>query len=87
VMRLPAGAWSGPIRSAYGLHLVWVHESVPGEPPQLADVRNRLTLELAEERREARLAAWLRDLRRRYEVRIELPEPPGLSSWQEEVSR
>jgi parvulin-like peptidyl-prolyl cis-trans isomerase-like protein len=87
VMRLPAGAWSGPVRSAYGLHLVWVHESVPGEPPDLADVRSRLALELAEERREARLAAWLRDLRLRYEVRIELPEPPGLSSRREEVSR
>jgi hypothetical protein len=75
VMRFPAGVWSGPVRSAYGLHLVWVHESLPGEPPQLADVRSRLTLELANERQEARLAAYLRDLRRRYEVRIELPEP------------
>ena len=73
VMRLPAGVWSGPVRSAYGLHLVWVHESLPGEPPQLADVRGRLTLELAHERQEARLAAYLRDLRRRYEVRVELP--------------
>jgi hypothetical protein len=75
VMRLPVGAWSGPVRSAYGLHLVWVHESVPGEPPQLADVRSRLVLELAHERQEARLAAYLRDARRRHVVRIELPEP------------
>lgn len=75
VMRLPVGAWSGPVRSAYGLHLVWVHESVPGEPPRLADVRSRLVLELAHERQEARLAAWLRDARRRHAVRIELPEP------------
>jgi hypothetical protein len=75
VMRLPVGAWSGPIRSAYGLHLVWVHESVPGEPPQLADVRSRVVLELAHKRQEARLAAWLRDARRRHAVRIDLPEP------------
>jgi parvulin-like peptidyl-prolyl isomerase len=75
VMRLPVGAWSGPVRSAYGLHLVWVHESVPGEPPRLADVRSRLVLELAHERQEARLAAWLRDARRRHAVHIELPEP------------
>jgi|SRR6185295_2338166 len=87
VMRLPVGAWSGPVRSAYGLHLVWVHESRPGEPPALADVRSRLALGLAHERQEARLAAYLRDLRRRYEVRIELPEPPGLSPRGEEVSR
>jgi hypothetical protein len=63
------------VRSAYGLHLVWVHESLPGEPPQLADVRSRLALELANERQEARLAAYLRDLRRRYRLRVELPEP------------
>jgi hypothetical protein len=82
VMRLPAGVWSGPVRSAYGLHLVWVHESLPGEPPRLADVRSRLALELAHERQEARLAAYLRDMRRRYTVRVELP-----AAARQEVSR
>jgi len=61
------------VRSAYGLHLVWVHESLPGEPPRLADVRGRLALELAHERQEARLTAYLRDVRRRYTVKVELP--------------
>ena len=70
-MALPENVWSGPLRSAYGLHLVWVHEIVPGEPPQLADVRSRLALELAHERQEARLAEFLSAMRRRYEVRIE----------------
>ena len=70
-MALPEGVWSGPLRSAYGLHLVWVHEIVPGEPPRLADVRSQLALELAHERQEARLAAFLSALRRRYEVRIQ----------------
>jgi hypothetical protein len=86
VLRLQPGAWTGPVRSAYGLHLVWVHESLPGEPPQLADIRSRLALGLADERREARLGAYLRDMRRRYEVRIELPEPPGMAP-RKEVSR
>ncbi|HET9766992.1 MAG TPA: peptidylprolyl isomerase, partial [Thermoanaerobaculia bacterium] len=75
VMRLPVGSWSGPVRSAYGLHLVWIHASEPGEPPRLADVRSQLSLELAQERQEERLAAFVRDLRRRYRVRIELPAP------------
>jgi parvulin-like peptidyl-prolyl cis-trans isomerase-like protein len=87
VMRLPAGEWSGPVRSAYGLHLVWVHERLPGEPPRLADVRSRLALELAHERQEARLAAYLREMRRRYEVRVELPESSERSSRREEASR
>lgn len=84
-MRLPAGVWSGPVRSAYGLHLVWVHESLPGEPPQLADVRSRLVLELAHERQEARLAAYLRDVRRRYTVKVELPA--ASAAPRREVSR
>ncbi len=88
VMRLPAGVWSGPVRSAYGLHLVWVHESLPGEPPQLADVRSRLTLELTHERQEARLAAYLRDVRRRYTVRVELPTVSAASvALRREASR
>jgi len=70
-MALPENVWSGPLRSVYGLHLVWIHEIVPGEPPQLADVRSRLALELAHERQEARLATFLSAMRRRYEVRIE----------------
>lgn len=70
-MALPAKVWSGPLRSAYGLHLVWVHEIVPGELPRLADVRSRLTLELAHERQEARLAAFLSAMRQRYTSRIE----------------
>lgn len=83
VLRLRPGAWSGPVRSAYGLHLVWVHESLPGEPLRLADVRGRLALGLAEEHREARLGAYLRTMRRRYEVRIELPEPAPLAPRKE----
>ncbi len=74
-MRLPVDTWSGPVRSAYGLHLVWIHASVPGEPPRLADVRSQLSLELAQERQEERHAVFVRDLRRRYRVRIELPTP------------
>lgn len=70
-MALPENVWSGPLRSAYGLHLVWIHEIVPGELPQLADVRSQLALELAHERQEARLAEFLSAMRRRYEVRIE----------------
>ena len=59
VAGLPVGRWAGPIPSTFGWHLVWVHESVPGEPATLAEVRNQVALGLANERREARLAAFL----------------------------
>jgi hypothetical protein len=57
---LPVGRWEGPVPSPYGLHLVWIHESRPGAPATLAEVRNQVVLGLAHERREARLAAFLR---------------------------
>ena len=63
VSGLPEGRWLGPVSSTYGLHLVWIHESVPGAPAALAEVRNQVVLGLANERREARLAAFLRGAR------------------------
>jgi peptidyl-prolyl cis-trans isomerase C len=60
---LPEGRWLGPVPSTYGLHLVWIHESLPGAPATLAEVRNQVVLGLADERREARLAAFLRERR------------------------
>jgi parvulin-like peptidyl-prolyl isomerase len=63
VAALPEGRWAGPVPSAYGLHLVWIHESRPGALATLAEVRNQLTLGLAHERREARLAMFLRERR------------------------
>jgi len=76
VAGLPAGRWAGPVPSAYGLHLVWIHESRPGAPATLAEVRNQVTLGLAHERREARLAMFLR---RRTLTPAPLPAPPALS--------
>jgi len=36
---LPEGEWAGPIKSAYGLHLVRVTKRVDGYDPKLAEVR------------------------------------------------
>jgi hypothetical protein len=63
VAALPVGRWEGPVPSTYGLHLVWIHESRPGVPATLAEVRNQAVLGLANERREERLAAFLRAAR------------------------
>ncbi|WEX86474.1 peptidylprolyl isomerase [Sinorhizobium garamanticum] len=39
VFTLSSGEWSGPIESAYGLHLVRVYEATPGEVPPFEDVK------------------------------------------------
>jgi hypothetical protein len=71
VAGLPVGVWSGPIPSAYGLHLVWVRRRAPATTPPLAAVRNQVVQALLEERRQARIRKRLDEWRRRYVVVVE----------------
>ncbi len=61
--RVPLGAWSGPIRSTYGVHLVWVYERLPATMPSDAAVRGRVVHHLLRERQEARARARIAALR------------------------
>ncbi|MEJ2472219.1 MAG: peptidylprolyl isomerase, partial [Desulfuromonadales bacterium] len=42
LLQLPPGQWVGPVRSGFGLHLIYVEESVAGRIPALDDVRDRV---------------------------------------------
>lgn len=70
---LAPGRWSGPIVSAYGLHLVRVDGREPGSVPAFESVRERLRLELEAERRAAKREALLAALRTRYELAVAWP--------------
>jgi parvulin-like peptidyl-prolyl isomerase len=70
---LPERTWSAPLRSPYGLHVVWVEERIAAAPPPFAAVRSRVLHALLNERGEARLRAALQALRARYDVRIGAP--------------
>jgi hypothetical protein len=83
-MTLEPGRWSGPVPSAYGLHLVFVEEKLPGEDPPLAAVRTQVEQRLRAERGEQRVADLVRTLRERYEVRIEVPPEPQADAAVEE---
>jgi parvulin-like peptidyl-prolyl cis-trans isomerase-like protein len=61
----PAGAWSGPLRSTYGLHLVWVRERLAPETPALDAVRGQLTHRWLQERSAVRAQERLAALRAR----------------------
>ncbi|MCG8456253.1 MAG: peptidyl-prolyl cis-trans isomerase [Holophagales bacterium] len=74
---LEAGVWSLPLSSAYGSHLVWVHEALPRRPAALASVRHRVLEGMRVERRERRLAELVAELRLRYPVRIETGDRIG----------
>ena len=71
VVALAPGAWTGPIHSGLGAHLVLVTERREGRLPELAEVRNRVAAEyLAQRRQELKDMAY-RKLREGYEVIIE----------------
>jgi len=68
--------WSGPIPSAYGLHLVRVRSREPARMPDLAEIRDAVKAEWIAERRRAALEDFYARVLSRYEVVVEWPEAP-----------
>lgn len=71
VFSLSPGQWSGPVESAFGLHLVKVYKLVPGFMPKLSEIRETVQREwLVEYRRTAQQK--LKDqLMEKYRISIE----------------
>lgn len=67
------GAWSGPVTSTYGLHLVFVDQHVPGDLPPLAEVRAAVARDWSYAERRAAAERFYSDLVGRYDLRIEWP--------------
>jgi hypothetical protein len=65
------GAWTGPIASAYGYHLVLVTSAEPARLPALGEVRPAVEREWYANRRREVLEARYGELRSRYAVRFE----------------
>lgn len=72
--------WSGPIASAYGLHLLQIDPPEPGAPIELTAVRRQAAYALLAEREVQRLAEARAELRRRYRVEAGSGVPAELSS-------
>lgn len=64
----PAGAWFGPVRSGYGLHLVRIDERIEGGLPPLDEVRDKVLNDYRFEQREKLNRAVLDELLEQYEV-------------------
>lgn len=71
VFAAPPGSWSGPVKSAYGLHLVQVTDHRPGGTSHFEDVRNVVTNDWRRERERETKAAYLLRLRDKYRVATE----------------
>jgi hypothetical protein len=74
---LAPGQWSGPVDSAYGLHLVLVTERVAAGKPDLSAIRSEVEREVVTERRRKDLDSLYRRLISKYSVTIEMPAPSG----------
>jgi hypothetical protein len=74
VIGLPEGAWSGPVESTFGVHLVKVGAKTPARMPKLAEVRDEVLREWRNGKRKEVEARRLAEFHERYDIVI---EPPG----------
>lgn len=71
---LPLGVWSGPVVSAYGLHLVRLRAKADGKAPSLALVRDVVLREWTRARKMEIEDKRLKDLLERYTVQVPAPD-------------
>jgi hypothetical protein len=71
ILEVKPGAWAGPLRSGYGLHLVFVKERRDGRMPDLNEVRDAVKRDwIVEKQKELKDAAYAK-IRERYTVIVE----------------
>jgi hypothetical protein len=74
VVDLPLGEWSGPVTSAYGLHIVRLDGLTSARPSELFEVRGAVYRDLVSERTREMDASYFEALLARYTVTVEWPE-------------
>ena len=84
---LPTGEWSGPVESAFGVHLVFVDATIPGRLPDLAEVRDAIERDWSYAQRQEASKLFHEQVVSRYDVTVEWPEiSEGDSAVDETVS-
>ena len=68
---LPIGTWQGPLKSGYGLHLVFVQQRTDGRVPALSEVRETVISEWKEAQRNRANEDVYKKLLSRYSIIIE----------------
>ena len=76
ILEVKPGAWTGPVWSSYGLHLVYVRERIEGRDPELHEVRKEVEREWSAKRRRDFKQETYKKLRERYTVTIEKTPAP-----------
>jgi len=70
----PVGAWSGPITSGFGLHLVRIRQVQAAQKPNLDDARQAVTNDWRDAMRETRENKAYQALLDGYQINIERPK-------------
>lgn len=65
---LPTGRWQGPIRSAYGWHLVLPEQRLPARELAFAEAAQRVAADYRQDQRRQANEAFYERLRERYEI-------------------
>jgi hypothetical protein len=74
VGRIPLQRWQGPVRSAYGLHVVIVDQRQAGRLLQLDEVRDAVRRDWENLKRQELAENFYRGLQNKYQVSIQWPE-------------
>jgi hypothetical protein len=70
IASLPVGEWSGPVESAFGIHLVKVETRLDGRVPEFGEVSEVVRRDWAVEQRAEQTAAFYNELLEQYDVVI-----------------
>lgn len=68
---LESGKWRGPIRSGYGLHLVYIEEFSPGQLLTLEEAEREVRRDWANQQRVNGIDTLYDELRQRYTIAVE----------------
>jgi hypothetical protein len=66
----PLGAWSDPIHSSYGAHIVWVHDRIPEVLPPLPEILVQVRAEIHHEQEDEALSELTAGLREGIEIQV-----------------
>ncbi len=75
IFQLQVGQWTGPVQSAYGWHLVYVHDRTESIMPEWANVEDIVLQDWVDNRRREVNDKFYASLLSRYEVIVEREEP------------
>jgi PPIC-type PPIASE domain len=74
LQKVEPNKWTGPLKSEYGFHLVFVRAKEDGRLPPLSEIRDKVHREWTDAQRRQAKENFFKKLRDKYVVSVELPK-------------